>query len=131
MTSSFTRMTSPESVRTRIPVFKRFSWKALFIRLILLYIALAFIALFPGDTPAGGSLEERVIGKSRDYLFNYVAWEFSALSSKVGEQSSPSAYMSEAERSRYVHDYLALVLKLQQAYAKLDAIYSDPKVQDP
>src|SRR5438270_522714 len=110
---------------------RRFSWKDLFIRLILLCIALAFIVLFPGDSPANGSLEDRVIGKSRSYLFNYLAWELSAITSKIGEQSGPAAYIPESARSRYVHDYLDLVARLQRTDAEIEAMYADPKVQDP
>jgi hypothetical protein len=113
-------------------MLSRLSWQAIWARLILAVLALGFVAAFPGDTPAGNNLDDRVLGRARDVLFNYVAWEVDALGSKISQQSSGlAAYMTEARRSRYVHDYLQLVARLQGLDSKIDALYSDPSVSDP
>lgn len=106
-------------------------WRSLRARLIMLGIAAAYLVLFFGDTPGGNSLDERVLGRAKDVLFNYVEWELDAISFKLRQQQAGlSPYLSEAQRSAYVVDYLALVRKLQALEARIDSIYSDPKVQD-
>jgi hypothetical protein len=113
-------------------MLKRLSWQAVWTRLILAVLAFGYIAALPGDTPAGNSLDDRVLGQARDVLFNYAAWEVDAIGSKINQQSSGlAAYMTEAERSRYVHDYLQGVARLQGLDSKIDALYSDPSVSDP
>jgi hypothetical protein len=113
-------------------VFKRLSWQAISTRLILAALAFGFITAFPGDTPAGNDLDDKVLGQARDVLFNYAAWEVDAIGGKIGQQASGlAAYMTETERSRYVHDYLQLVARLQALDSKIDALYSDPSVADP
>jgi hypothetical protein len=113
-------------------VFKRLSWQAIGTRLILAVLALGTIVAFPGDTPAGNSLDDRVIGQAGDDLFNYVAWEADAIASKIEQQSSGlAAAMTEAQRSRYVHNYLQQVAKLQSLDSQIDALYSDPSISDP
>src|SRR5262245_17643099 len=106
-------------------------WQAIRTRLILAGVAITFIALFPNDTPAGNSLNDRVLGQAKDSLFNYIAWEAGAITTKLSELSSVAAYMTEAQRSRYVYDYLKLVANLQQLNAKLSTDFCDPTVQDP
>jgi hypothetical protein len=110
---------------------RRIPWRAIRTRLILAGIALTFIALFPNDTPAGNSLNDKVLGQAKDSLFNYIAWEAGAITTKLGELSSVAAYMTEAQRSRYVYDYFKLVANLQQLNAKLSADFCDPAVKDP
>lgn len=110
---------------------RRISWQSIRTRLILAGIALAFMAIFPADTPGGNSLNDRVLGKARNVLFNYAAWEAEAVGGKLNQRTGVSAYLTEAERSRYVHDYLKLVAKLQDLNSRINAVYSDPSVRDP
>ncbi len=111
---------------------RRLPWRSICTWSTLALIALAVVVLFPSDTPAGNSLEERVLGKARDVLFNYVAWEVEAIASKIGQQESgPGPYMAEADRSRYVHDYLQRVARLQRLEYQIGQIYSDPSIRDP
>jgi hypothetical protein len=107
------------------------AWQSIRTRLILGGIALAFMAAVPADTPGGNSLNDRVLGRARNVLFNYVAWEAEAIADKLSQQTGISAYLTEAERSRYVHDYLKLVGKLQDLNSRINALYTDPAVRDP
>ncbi len=104
---------------------RRISWQSIRTRLILAIIALGVISLFPGDTPAGNSLDDKVLGRARDVLFNYVAWEADALGGKINQdESGLSPYMTEAERSRYVYNYLKLVGNLQALDSKISLAYN-------
>jgi len=99
---------------------------------VLLGVALIFLVLFVADTPGGNSLDERVLGRAKDVLFNYVEWELDAISFKLRQQQAGvSPYLREAQRSAYVVEYLALVRKMQALEARIDTLYSDPKTQDP
>ncbi|MEP7287136.1 MAG: hypothetical protein ABI947_15385 [Chloroflexota bacterium] len=107
------------------------SWQSVRARLTLALIALAYLAIFPGDTPAGNSLNERVLGSAKEVLFNYVAWEANAISRKFDQQQAGlSAYLTEPQRSRYVVDYLQAVHQLQDLDGKINGIYTDPKIPD-
>ncbi len=111
---------------------KSIPWRAIRTRLILIAIAVGIVLLFPADTPGGNSLNDRVLGQAKNDLFNYVAWEADALQQKLVEQQAGlSPYLTEDQRSRFVHDYLQHVRTLQSLDAKINAIYSDPTVQDP
>jgi hypothetical protein len=114
-----------------MPRLRRIPWQSIRTRLILAGIALAFMAVVPADTPGGNSLNDRVLGRARNVLFNYVAWEAEAIAGKLNQQAGISAYLTEAERSRYVHDYLKLVGRLQDLNSRINAVYTDPAVRDP
>ncbi len=110
---------------------RRIPWDALRTRLILLIIAVGFAFLFPGDTPGGNGLSDKVLGQARDRLFNYVTWEAEALFHKVVQtQSGLAPYLSEADRAAYVVVYLRKVANLQTLNARIDAILKDPTIPD-
>ncbi|MCC7447397.1 MAG: hypothetical protein IT324_08280 [Anaerolineae bacterium] len=113
-------------------VIRRIPWRAIRTRLILGAIALGFMIGFPNDTPGGNSLNDRVLGHAKDVLFNYVAWEADAIGVKlVQQQAGLAPYLTEAQRSQYVHDYLKTVTEAQQLDAKINALYSNPDIHDP
>ncbi|MCC7208678.1 MAG: hypothetical protein IT323_15325 [Anaerolineae bacterium] len=106
-------------------------WAALRNRLALAALAVAFVALFPGSTPAANRLEDRVIGQARDALFNYVEWNVGALVAKIRQvHASPSPYLDEPARSAYVVDYLRRVAELQRVEAEIARAYSNPATAD-
>lgn len=112
----------------------RLLWRKLLTRLTLAGFAILFVVLFPGDTPGGGTLQERVLGQSKDVLFNYAAWELNAIFAKIAQlQSGPAAYLDEAQRSAFVVNYLDRVTELQQVNGQIEALYADParKTPDP
>ncbi len=113
-------------------VIRHIPWRAIRTRLILGAIALSFMIGFPNDTPGGNSLNDRVLGHAKDVLFNFVAWEADAIGVKlVQQQAGLAPYLTEAERSRYVHDYLKLVTDAQSLDSKINNIYSNPDIHDP
>lgn len=107
--------------------FRRIPWEALATRLVLLGLALVFLVFFPASTPGGGSLTERVLGKARDDLFNYLAWEVDALFQKFREvQSGLAPFLDEGQRAKFVVDYLALVAELQTLDREIEKVYALP-----
>lgn len=112
--------------------WRRFPWAALRNRLALGALAVFFVALFPGSTPAANRLEDRVLGQARDSLFNYVEWNANALIAKIRQvHASPSPYLDEPARAAYVVDYLRRVAELQSVEGDIARRYSDPAVGDP
>lgn len=110
----------------------RIWWRKLRTRLILVVIAAGFVAAFPGDTPGGNSVSDKVLGKAGDILFNYVAWEVQAIGYKLNQvQGGAAPYLDEGTRSSYVDNYLKQVNTLQQLEGRINAIYSNPTISDP
>ncbi len=106
-------------------------WKAARTGGILTVYAAAYLALGPADTPAGNSLNERVLGKARDVLFNYIQWEADAVGQKIGQHyAGVGPHLTDAQGARFVYDYLDLVRKLQSTQAQIDSVYADPKIAD-
>jgi hypothetical protein len=119
-------------IRRLISVWRRFPWAALRNRLALAVLAVFFVSLFPGSTPAANRLEDRVIGQARDSLFNYVEWDISALMAKIRQvHASPSPYLDEPARAAYVVNYMHRVAELQGVEAEIARRYSDPAEADP
>jgi len=115
-----------------VRVIRRIPWRAIRTRLILGAIALGFMIGFPNDTPGDNSLNDRVLAHAKDVLFNYVAWEADAIGVKLAQQQAGLApYLTESQRSKYVHDYLKTVTEAQQLDAKINTIYSNPDIHDP
>lgn len=78
------------------------------------------------------SLRGQVTALARDHLFNYVAWEVSALWDKAGaELLGVSVYLSEDDARPLVLDYLDRLSAAQALDAQIEAIYADPGVNDP
>lgn len=99
--------------------------------LILGGLAFAFVTLVPNDTPSGNSLNEKVLGKAKDVLFNYVAWELTAIGYKLSQITSGVApYLDEQQRVSYVVEYLQRVGTLQQVEGQINAVYSNPQLDE-
>ncbi len=100
--------------------------------LFLAWLAFGYVALVPGDTPGGNSLNERVLVQARDVLFNYAAWESDAFLGKIQQnQSGLARYLTDEQGAKFVHDYLALVGQMQSVQAQINKIYIDPSVANP
>src|SRR5450432_1814551 len=100
-------------------------------RWLLTVFAAAYLALGAADAPSSNSLNELVLGKARDNLFNYVEWEADAIGQKFSQQLTGAAgYLTDEQGARYVHDYLALVGQLQSTQAQIDALYGNPAIVD-
>lgn len=68
----------------------------------------------------------------QQHRFDYVRWEFEALSSKVNQTLfGLHPFMDEAAASQYVRDYMADLVTVQQLEAQINRIYADPAIADP
>lgn len=106
-------------------------WQSIKTRLILALIAFIFLTVVPSATPGGNSLTARVLGKARDVLFNYVEWEADAINQKLLQHSAgTAAYLTDAQGTRYVHDYLQLVRELQDTSGQINALYTRLPAQE-
>jgi hypothetical protein len=107
-------------------------WGVVAVRGGLGLLALAFVVLFPGDTPAGNSQSNKILGMVKDVLFNYVAWEVEAIGAKLSQtHGGLAAYLDERARTAFVVDYLKRVADYQTVEQSLARLYSDPTVSDP
>lgn len=107
-------------------------WGVWLVRGVLGLMGLAFVVLFPGDTPGGNSQQDKILGKIGNMLFNYVAWEVEAIGYKLNQTHGGLApYLDEAARAAYVVEYLKRVADYQTIEQRLTRMYSDPSVSDP
>ncbi|MDX1991931.1 MAG: hypothetical protein SF029_06065 [bacterium] len=67
-----------------------------------------------------------------DYYFDYLGWEVNAILTKAGQVLwGAQPYMSEADRSQYVRDYMTDLARARQLEAQVNAIYTDPAISNP
>ena len=68
----------------------------------------------------------------KDRTFDYVSWEVGALAAKAEQVLyGLHPFMTEADRSQYVRDYMTNLARAQQLEAQVTAIFADPNVTDP
>lgn len=112
-------------------MLKHVPWRGLRARVVLIGWALAFIAFVPAPAPAGTALDERVLGKARDYLYNYVSWELEAILFKIRQaHSSLAPFTTETERARFVIRYLDAVRRADELNGQIDRVFADPNQPD-
>lgn len=105
-------------------VFWRGFWSAILLGLFLIAV--------PGARPDPASSDFQALGLARNHLFDFVEWEVGALLDKAANDTiDPQSYMTEAERVRYVSDYLKLVDDIARLEQQVEAIYIDPSVDNP
>lgn len=113
----------------RFPAF-RFSWSAYRTSLLLLLLALV-VGLESEGTPPG-ALKTRADRLVADLRFDFWGWEAQALWDKFTLWLlQPQRYMSEADRCRFVRDWVKQVAEAQRLEGKINEAYTDPSVQDP
>ncbi|GAB4521329.1 MAG: hypothetical protein OHK0046_32580 [Anaerolineae bacterium] len=67
----------------------------------------------------------------REHQFDYVTWEVEALAAKAGQALwGTQGFMSEAERSQTVRDYMVDLTQAQMLEGQISAVYADPAVSD-
>lgn len=68
----------------------------------------------------------------KDHTFDYVTWEVNALAAKA-EQTlyGLHPFMTEADRSAYVRQYMRELIRAQQLEAQVALLFTDPDVTDP
>jgi hypothetical protein len=66
------------------------------------------------------------------HRFDYVRWEFEALSSKLNQTLfGLHPFIGEDDASQYVRDYMADLAAVRQLESQINRLYSDPAIADP
>ncbi len=95
-------------------------------------LTVALLIPISGMRPDPQDHSFRTLGVARDHLFGFVQWEAEALVDKaLNAAVAPQRYMTEAERTQFVRDYIQLVYDIHQIEDKVQDIYTDPAVADP
>jgi hypothetical protein len=111
---------------------KSWRWQAFVRGVWLVVLAGVFAMVINGARPNPEESAYQALGVARDYLFDFVGWEASAVLDKaLNETLAPQRYMTEEERTQYVRDYLKLVYDIAQLEIQVEELYLDPAVDDP
>jgi len=107
------------------------SWTSAY-RLALWILLLALILGLEGEGPPPGALKTGVDRLVADLRFNFWRWEAEALWGKLTLWLlQPQRYMTEADRCRFVRDWVERVSQARRLEAKIADAYTDPSIQDP
>jgi hypothetical protein len=95
-------------------------------------VLVGMLALLNSSTLPLGDPWTQVAVMARDEQFDYVGWEVNALALKAGEALyGLQPFMTEAARSGYVRAYMNDLGRAQTLESQINAIYTDPNVNDP
>lgn len=107
-------------------------WRAVAQSLSALALGGLFLFAVPAARPDVEGEDFRALSVARESLFDFAAWEVEALGDKAANSLlRPQAYMSEAEQTEFLLDYLALVGRIQQTESDIEAFYINPDILDP
>jgi len=123
------KIPKPFSLPSRLPAL-RFSWSVYRTALLILFLAL--VLWLEGEGPPPGALKTGVDRQVADLRFDFWGWEAEALWGKLTLWLlQPQRYMTEADRCRFVRDWVERVSQARRLDAKIADAYADPSVQDP
>jgi hypothetical protein len=97
---------------------------------IFLTVGLCILILTSSTLPpVESALQAR--GYTRTIEFDYVSWTVDALLLKIGQASlSTPRYLTTAEQSQTVKNYIKLVQQIDEADYQVELVYADPKITD-
>jgi hypothetical protein len=99
-------------------------------KLFFVCVVLALLVTAEGPPPA--ALETGVGGVVSEVRFDFTGWEIDALWAKFTHWLlQPQRYVQEADRSAFVRDYAALVMRALDLERQIETVYADPQVSDP
>ncbi|MCS7283995.1 MAG: hypothetical protein RMK65_02130 [Anaerolineae bacterium] len=99
---------------------------------VCLFLLLVVILLLQGDAPPPGALETRLYPLVADIRFHFWEWEVRALWEKFTLWLlQPQRYMTEADRSAFLREWVAQVEEVQRLERRISDLYADPSVQNP
>lgn len=94
---------------------------------LLIFVVLIQRSTFPADTQFNV-----IAGLVSPHQFDYISWEVGALWNKISQTLwGVHPYMDEAARSQFVHDYMRDLTEARRLEAEVNAIYTDPAINDP
>lgn len=114
-------------VPTRLPTL-RFSWSAYRTAFLLVLLVVGL----ESEGPPPGALRTQADRLVADLHFDFWGWEVEALWGKLTLWLlQPQRYMTEADRSRFVRDWVKRVDEAQRLEEEISKAYADPSIQDP
>lgn len=117
---------SPNSTHSTKP------WRSVWRVARLILVTALVVGLIPGIRPDPADDSLAALGYARDVVFNFAGWEAHALADKALDAAAgPRRYMTDAEQTQVVRDYLDLVGQIQTLENDVEAIYADPAISDP
>lgn len=117
---------------TRLIVGLRRVWRWLWRALAWALRIGLMLALLQYSTVPLGLDWYAVAALAQDEQFDYVTWELNAIGVKIHQTLyGLHPFMSEADRTRRVRDYMADLQQAQALEAQINAIFSDPNQTDP
>lgn len=107
-------------------------WRRLLHSVRRLLLVLAMLAILAASSIVSPSPAEEYRRFTRAREFDFLGWTVDALVVKLQQASVGNGrYLSEAQRSALVLDYLDLLRQAQEFDRELSAIYSDPSISNP
>lgn len=101
-------------------------------RLALLAWLLVLVLALNGEGPPPGALRTGADRLVADLRFDFWSWEAKALWGKFTLWLlQPQRYMTEADRARFVRDWVERVGEAQRLEREIADAYADPSVRDP
>jgi hypothetical protein len=92
---------------------------------LAIFVAGVMLFGFQSSSPNLGDRWTMTGVLARDYQFDYVSWELSAIGVKMVQTLyGVHPYMTEEDRSQYVRRYMADLSRAQQLEAQISAIYA-------
>jgi hypothetical protein len=89
-------------------------------------------AILANSTMPPGDKVEQVRAHTRNMEFNYLSWTLQAMGTKISHSAlRTSQYLPVDFQKQLVLEYLELVREVQQFEAQLNAIYTDPSIENP
>lgn len=100
--------------------------------LSLLFYSVIVIGLIPRSVILINDRWQAVAVEVSPHQFDYIGWELGALSAKVNQTLyGQHPFMTEADRSDFVRDYMTDLAAAQSLAAQINAVYTDPSIEDP
>lgn len=102
-------------------------------RALSLFIVGAFLTALTGDSIDLSNPFNRLAGRTSAIQFSYIGWMNDAILHKIGQEIGGNQdYLTEAQRSAYVRDYLQSVARLQTLDGEIARAYaSTPAAENP
>lgn len=103
-------------------------WRHVALRVALL---LALLVNLRCDVPVSADREAMLDRLLAGKTFDLITWTVEAAAVKIGRELVPTQQgMSEAERARFVRDFVARTAEVQRLDAEIERVYLDPAVAD-
>jgi hypothetical protein len=95
-------------------------------------LLLLVCVLFESGSPPEATLKTRLDQVTARKAFDFVTWEFQALTGKMRYGVlSPHRWMEDEAQSRFVLDYLEDIRVSDRLMGEIDRIYTDPEIEEP